>query len=551
MTRCVIYARYSSNLQSETSIDDQVRLCRERAEHDGMTVVDVFTDYAISGGNLSNRPGMLSLLDAAKHAAFDVVVAEALDRISRDQEDTAAIFKRLVHADARIVTLSEGEINELHVGLKGTMNALFLKDLAAKVRRGQRGRAEARRAAGGLSYGYCVVREIGSDGEIERGNREIDPDQAAVISRIFEEYVGGRSPRAIAADLNRDGIPSPRGGTWNASTINGNRRRMHGILQNPLYDGRMIYGRLTYRKNPETGARELCTVPPEKWVHVEMPEWRIVPSDLWEAAQRMRSKHAAHGPHAARRPRHLLSGLVRCGVCGGAYTMRSSERLGCVAHREKGTCENKRTITLVELERRVLGGLKERLLAPELFSEFAEEYRAELQRIQTSYSDRRTTVERQLLNISQRIDRIVNAIAEGTSSKALKAKLADLEAEKERLEAEQQGLTETPEIVDLHPNLPELYRRRVTDLEATLRRSPVERAAASQVLRQVIEGIIVYPGELRGETQIEVTGSIAAILDMAYKAPKGQTPNRSVVVVVPRGGIEPPTRGFSVPCSTN
>ena len=84
--RTAIYARYSSDLQSETSIDDQVRLCRERALQDGMTVVEVFTDYAISGGHLNNRQGMLSLLDQAKKNSFDVVIAEALDRMSRDQD---------------------------------------------------------------------------------------------------------------------------------------------------------------------------------------------------------------------------------------------------------------------------------------------------------------------------------------------------------------------------------------------------------------------------------------------------------------------------------
>jgi len=200
------------------------------------------------------------------------------------------------------------------------------------------------------------------------------------------------------------------------------------------------------------------------------------------------------------------------------------------------TCQNKRTITLVELERRVLGGLKERLLAPELFAEFAEEYRAELCRIRAGFSDRRKMVEDKLKGTSQRIDRIVNAIAEGTSSQALKAKLTDLEAEKDRLETEQREFTGTSEVVDLHPNLPELYRRRVTDLESTLRHSPVERAAASQILRQLIEGIVVYPGERRGETQIELTGSITAILEMAGQASKEQTPTRSVGVVVPRGG---------------
>ena len=123
--RAVIYARYSSDLQSETSIDDQLSGCSLHAARADLCLTETYTDYAISGGALMNRPGMLALLEDAKKGAFDVVLAEALDRISRDQEDIAAIYKRLAHADVKIVTLTEGEVNELHVGLKGTMNALF------------------------------------------------------------------------------------------------------------------------------------------------------------------------------------------------------------------------------------------------------------------------------------------------------------------------------------------------------------------------------------------------------------------------------------------
>ncbi|MCH6589786.1 MAG: hypothetical protein IH806_04685 [Proteobacteria bacterium] len=117
-------------------------------------------------------------------------------------------------------------------------------------------------------------------------------------------------------------------------------------------------------------------------------------------------------------------------------------------------------------------------------------------------------VEHQLTNTSRRIDRIVDAIADGTASGALKATLADLEAEKEQLEDERQGLNATSDVADLHPNLPELYRRRVAELEVTLRRCPAERAAAGQILRPPIEGIVVHPGERHGETRIEVAGSI-------------------------------------------
>ena len=281
----VIYARYSSDLQSEASIDDQVRLCRERAERDGITISDVFTDYAISGGTLNNRPGMMSLMAAAKRGEFSAVYAEALDRISRDQEDIAGIFKRLSHADVRLITLAEGEVNELHVGLKGTMNALFLKDLAAKTKRGQRGRVEASKIPGGNSYGYKIIRNLKEDGTVTTGERELEPEQAHIVKRIFDEYVSGISPRRIAGRLNAEGISSPRGGLWNASTINGNRQRRNGILNNELYLGRIIYNRQRFVKDPETGKRVSRLNPEHEWVIKEVPELRIIDDETWGIVQ--------------------------------------------------------------------------------------------------------------------------------------------------------------------------------------------------------------------------------------------------------------------------
>jgi len=115
MPRVVIYARYSSDNQRDASIEDQIAVCRRYADRQGWTVVDWYADRAISGA---------SLLRPAGKGGFDMVFAEALDRLSRDQEDVAGIFKRLSFAGVKIVTLSEGEISPLHVGLKGTMNAL-------------------------------------------------------------------------------------------------------------------------------------------------------------------------------------------------------------------------------------------------------------------------------------------------------------------------------------------------------------------------------------------------------------------------------------------
>ena len=219
MTRAALYARYSSDLQSAASIDDQFRVCREHVERSGWTIAGGYRDAAASGASMILRPGIQALLEDARRGAFDVVVAEALDRVSRDQADVAALFKHLQFAGVMIVTLAEGEINELHVGLKGTMNALFLKDLAAKTHRGLRGRVEQGRSGGGLCYGYDVVKATDDAGEPVRGDRTVNEQEADIARRVFRDFAAGISPRAIAKRLNDEGIPGPSNRLWNDSTV--------------------------------------------------------------------------------------------------------------------------------------------------------------------------------------------------------------------------------------------------------------------------------------------------------------------------------------------
>jgi site-specific DNA recombinase len=235
--RAVIYARYSSDQQRSTSIDDQIRLCKERIAREGWTLVQIYRDAAISGATIL-RPGYQAMVEGAREAEFDVVIAEALDRLSRDQEDIAGLFKRLQFAGVKLVTLGEGDIGVLHIGLKGTMNALFLKDLADKTRRGLRGRVESGKSGGGNAYGYDVVRRNDATGEAERGDRRINPEEAVVVCEIFTRYAAGEAPRKIAFNLNARRIAAPRGGAWSASTLNGNRARGTGVLNNEMYVGR-------------------------------------------------------------------------------------------------------------------------------------------------------------------------------------------------------------------------------------------------------------------------------------------------------------------------
>src|SRR5262245_39532300 len=255
--RAAIYARYSIDLQSISSIDDQVRLCRERIERDRHELVQIYSDRAVSGATLI-RSGVQRLIKDAACDSFDLVYAEALDRISRDQEDAAGFFKRMRFAEVMIVTLAEGEISELHVGLKGTMNALFLKDLAQKTWRGLQGRVLQGLSGGGVCYGYDLVPG-------DTGSRHINASEATVVQAIFRDFVAGLSPRAIAKKLNEKGIPGPSGKPWRDTTIRGHFGRGTGILNNELYVGRLVWNRLTYLKEPKSGRRRSRHNLQEKW----------------------------------------------------------------------------------------------------------------------------------------------------------------------------------------------------------------------------------------------------------------------------------------------
>ena len=225
-----IYARYSSDNQRDASIADQLRICRAFAERQGWTIADEYSDHAVSGATLL-RPGFQALMRDALNRRFDVVLAESLDRFSRDQEDTAGLFKRLTFAGVNIVTLAEGDITHLHIGFKGTMNALFLKDLAEKTHRGLRGRIEDGKSAGGLCYGYRVVKTL-SGGNVTTGEREIEPAEAPIVERIFREFIAGVSPKQIAKNLNRDG-DERRGAFRSEGRAERERSQTRGTEGNP------------------------------------------------------------------------------------------------------------------------------------------------------------------------------------------------------------------------------------------------------------------------------------------------------------------------------
>ena len=509
--RAAIYARFSSHLQDPKSIADQVRLCREKLSEIGVGSVRVHADAKVTGTITQSRPALARLLQDAKYGLIDLICAEALDRISRDQEDLAGIYKRLRFWNVRLITLDQGEIGPIHVGIGGLMNQAWVENLAFKTRRGQIGAVHAKRIPGGLSYGYRNANRIDEQGKAVRGLREIDPEQAETVRRIYRLYADGMSTRNIAATLNREGIPGPRGGKWASNTINGHRGRRNGILNNELYRGRVVYGRQRFIRDPDTGKRQARPVPPSDWVVQDVPELRIVDDALWErvktrrqAGQDRRRNPAAHTPLP-------LTGLVRCGVCGGNMTIVNNRRYTCRAHREKGTCDNPRGIAAAVVENRVIPLLSRSVLKnldlPGLVRRAAEESALRRERLAAA-----------IAAADQRIARLLDAIEQGAQSHAAHRRILDIERETAATQLELDSLPAVP--ADTPEDLAARLRERLAVLDRAIAlASPADprRKHALHFAKRLIERIDIAPLRARGEVEISVRPRADALVAFALE----------------------------------
>ena len=508
--RVAIYARFSSDLQDARSITDQLALAREHAARQGWLVVAEFTDAAISGASMANRPGLQDLMRAAQARLLDAVLTESLDRLSRDLADSAALHRQLAYWGVRIVTLADGDVNKMLVAVKGLLGSMFLDDLAQKTKRGQVGRVKAGRIPGGRSYGYDVVR----DGE-DRGKRTINQTEAAMVRRIYAEYVEGRSPLKIVQALNAEGIPGPRGGHWNVSALLGSAKRRNGLLNNSLYAGRITYNRQSFIKDPATGRRQARANPPEQWLTQDVPELGIVSREVFEAAEGRRATRGRPNPNVQRRPKHLLSGLLSCAACGGSVVVRTRKEgviyFGCSVHMNRRGCENGRFVPAPEIEGRVLAALKAHLLAPDVIKTAVEAYRIERVRLSREAAKARASLERELAEINRKIKWIIREIENGRGSAKVSDRLYELETREEAVKS-QLALANGPDLVELHPQAAERYAAKVADIHAALARDDAAGHEAINLVRELITRIRVIPTPKGEPIGLEIAGDLAALL---------------------------------------
>lgn len=484
--RIAAYARYSSDNQREASLDDQLRNCRNYATRMGWPAPAVYTDAEISGSR-TDRASYQRLLAALHH--FDVLLVDDLTRFGRDKDEIGKIVKRMVFAGIRLIGVSDGidtsrKGHKVDVGLRGLMSELFLDDLADKTHRGLTGRALAGASAGGLPYGYRVT---------EVGQRAIDETQAAVVRRIYAEYIAGRSPRAIVSALNAEHIPSSRGGQWYLTAVHGDLRRGIGILANPIYIGRQVWNRSRWEKHPDTGRRIRRERPESEWITTEHPELAIIDPDTWAAAQRrlrgMSPKRTLPGKHGGpgRPARHLLSGILRCAQCGGPLVVVDKYRYGCSTRKDRGesACSSTLRVPRADAEHALLAGIRRDLLSEAAFQQFQRAVTAALKQAAPDTD----AIRRRLADAERVHANIMVALRAGIITASTKAELltAERDVTTARTELAAMRSVQPSQIL---PRARETWRTMVDRL-SDLRDIP----AAREAIRELVGESIVVKNE--------------------------------------------------------
>jgi len=414
----VIYARYSSHSQRDVSIEQQVRAVRDFAERQGLYVIDIYADRALTGTS-DQRPEFQRMIEASKGGAFAYVIVYSLDRFARDRYDSVVYKRILADRGVRVLSAMENITDDpTGVLLESMLEGLaeyYSRELSTKIRRGISDNASKCLVTGALSYGYRKA---------QNGTYEIDPAEAEVVREIYTRILEGEGIAEVARSLNERGIRNKRGLPWGKTSFD-------TILTNERYAG--VY--------TNCGVRIEGGVP------------AIVSRETFDRMQaHLKNKTNPRGTGRRRRGTnvYLLTGKLYCGECGAAMVGVSGTGRNGLHHYY--ACKNqlahqckKHRIAQKRAESLVARALRDYALQDDVVSWLAD--------VAIKYQEKRlepaelSLMKRQLKETETAINNLMRAIEQGIITPTTKDRLMELEDRKSDLKAK--ILIKTPQKSEL------------------------------------------------------------------------------------------------------
>jgi site-specific DNA recombinase len=512
------YSRYSTDLQDASSIGQQQRKCRDEAVrngHDLRTEFEFF-DEAVSGTKV-DRAGFQAMLTAARAGRFKVLYFESLSRLARECVISLPILKELVHVlKIRVISTSEGIDSdqagwEFMAMVRSWMHGEFLTVLRAVVLRGQENAVLEDYSVGDWCFGYSSEPIPGSEGSRRGRNPKprmrviILEDHAKWVRLIFFWFVEERRKVAwIAKELTRLGAPKDHRST----TTQWRHAYVIKVLGNRKYIGIWPWGLKTNVRNPLTGKIRQEDRPPEEAAKYERerPHLRLVEDDQYFKAQAMldenEAKCAAVRQNTGKlrgstkdlgNPRHLLQGVVRCGVCGSGFKVSGAHGryLECGGY-GTGQCQVRTRLRRDLAERMILNVIGDRILRDPIWQQSV------LDAAQTAWSNRCATrpdetkeVEQSLSTVEQKISKLLDRIESGDTGHDVSDRLASRRREREELIRRRDSLRRSEQREPTPPTA-DWVAEQLRQLHLVLTGST---PAAGVALRNLIGTVVVSVGD--------------------------------------------------------
>ena len=479
LTPAALYARVSSDRQDvDLSVSAQLRALKEYAKANGYSVAREYVDEAESG-RVANRPQFREMIEEGSKpkAPFDVILVWKFSRFTRKREHAVAFKSQLRRKGIRVVSITEqaedNATGRLLEGIIESVDEYYSENLAQEVVRGMREAASRGFFLGSKApFGYRKVKV--SDGAKERPTLEVDPATAPVVKEIFEKSLRGSGLKELCKELNERGVTN-RGKRWNKGGL-------HYVLRNEAYTGAAVWGRTSKGEKAQDAVR------------VEGAWPVLVSRELFEDVQQAMSDRAPKVQRPARvGSPYLLSGLLRCGVCGKPYSAQGAKSgqfayyiCGTLFREGAGTC-SARYLNAPKLETFVVEKIRERILNEETIVALVAE---EIDAMAGELSGRLDVIEAELSDVRKRLEKLYEAIETSELTlEVLSPRIMSLRHREEQLEATRDDAeTRLEQRRVVLPNTEEIVEY-VADFRDFLKDGTIPERKA--LIRNFVEGIEV------------------------------------------------------------
>jgi site-specific DNA recombinase len=429
MLKAFAYARYSSELQREESIEAQLMEIHNYADRKGIVIVREYIDRAVTAKTAEGREQFLQMIKDARskeHEDVSLVLVHKSNRFARNREESAIYKHKLKKSGVRVKAVAqdfgEGPHTVLIEALMEGLDEYYSLELATEIMKGLTQNALKCKFTGGRSlYGYRVNDEL---------YYEIIPEEALVVQRIYKMFTEGQSYADILRYLKSNGIKTRAGKPWAKSAL-------YEMLRNEKYTGVYIFNKKKSR-GPNGKRTSRILNEKEKVTRIENGMPAIIPRAWWEKAQEILDSRKK-GPCAYRRNyKYLLTGYVFCGVCGGAYVGRTHKNkygaygyYACTTKQNRNSCDNP-NISQAVTEETVIHYLNDlmELIEPE---EFAEKLNRFVNEAHEETMQNKRRIEKALAEIDKKINNLLDAIELGGISEQVKERLGIYNQEKKEL----------------------------------------------------------------------------------------------------------------------